>query len=282
MDMTSGVRRKLRHTRSSHKVCHPDRSAAEWRDLVFQFLASPRARLRYVKNFGDRTLVKQLQEGNRQRSGDGRAGEIHPVIPHAPAPASVPTKVIPPSVPAGTPSKVVIRWALSLCACPHSLETVSAAASASAAAIAVRKYGLPRQANIAAHTVAIPRFARTCEAVRPSPRSAVPSSSLRARPIRVANHVTANREKSAANAPGPAQANRTRQTMPPAIAPVRDTPRTICPTPAKATVTTRMKPKRSGVVAHELGDISAKYNAINCIADFWNGLPSPRPLESNW
>ncbi len=84
--MTRGVRRKLRHTRSSHRVCHPDRSAAEWRDLVFQFLASPRARLRYVKNFGDRTLVKQLQEGNRQRSGDGRAGEIHPVIPHPPAP----------------------------------------------------------------------------------------------------------------------------------------------------------------------------------------------------
>jgi len=56
------------------------------------------------------------------------------------------------------------------------------------------------------------------------PALAVPSSSLRARPIRVANHVTANREKSAANAPGPAQANRTKQTMPPAIAPVRDTP----------------------------------------------------------
>src|SRR6266576_5576993 len=95
----------------------------------------------------------------------GTPARTHAVLTSraAPPPDSAPNKVIPPSVPAGTPSKVVIRWALSLCACPHALETVSAAASASAAAIVVRKYGLPRQANIAAHTVAIPRFARTCE-----------------------------------------------------------------------------------------------------------------------
>jgi len=124
----------------------------------------------------------------------------------APAPARVPTKVIPPSVPAGTPSKVVIRWALlAICLSTFAGNRIRGGFR-QRCGHRRQKVRLPLQANIAAQTVAIPRFARTCEAVLPSPRSAVPSSSLRARPIRVANHVTANREKSAANAPGPAQA----------------------------------------------------------------------------
>src|SRR5207245_7583512 len=57
----------------------------------------------------------------------------------ATTPAAVPATLIPPSVPAGTCSQVVIRFAFALIACPYSLETVSAAASASAAAHAKRK-----------------------------------------------------------------------------------------------------------------------------------------------
>ena len=54
--------------------------------------------------------------------------------PAATAPAAVPPNVTPPSVPAGTRSKVVISRASRRNACPHSLDTVAAAATVKAAA----------------------------------------------------------------------------------------------------------------------------------------------------
>ena len=78
--------------------------------------------------------------------------------------------------PAGTELQVVTRRAFSPKAWPTSLETVSAAASESAAAIASRK-NRPVMAEdeiAAAQAVATPRLASTWDAFRPSRRSAVP------------------------------------------------------------------------------------------------------------
>jgi len=95
-------------------------------------------------------------------------------------PATVPPMLMPPSVPAGTRSKVVIRSAVSLVACPYSLETVSAAASANAATQASKKTCLSVMANSATQDVAIPKLASTWNPFRPLLFSAVPRCSFRA------------------------------------------------------------------------------------------------------
>lgn len=162
----------------------------------------------------------------------------------ATTPADVPARVMPPSVPAGTDFQFVISRALLLTACPHSLETVSAAASAKAADITARITGTWKVANTPAAKAATPRFARTCEAVRPPVFSAVPSARLRAYPNRVAMVASRKTAISAAKAPGPAAKYKMKLTTAPAIAPDRVTVRSRRAARVKARVTTAAVPAR--------------------------------------
>ena len=117
-----------------------------------------------------------------------------------------------------------------------------------------------------AQIAASPTLAKTCEARRPSPRSAVPSRCLRERPNRVAAQVSAKTDSSVAKAHGPAAANRARQTTAPATAPDRVTPRTRCPRAANNSVMARTTPKRVGVPAHQGRAISIKPSVMSGIA----------------
>jgi hypothetical protein len=166
----------------------------------------------------------------------------HTRLTTAPAtiPARVPTQLTPPSVPAGTTSPVVISRAFALRAWPSSLETVSAAASDSAAETARRKTALlALTADNPAQPAATARFARTCKAVLPSSFSAVPNFSFRRYPKRVQIQVRPNTETKAANAPNPAPKYRRKQTTAPATAPPKLTPRTHRARLANTTVTIR-------------------------------------------
>ena len=113
----------------------------------------------------------------------------------------------------------------------------------------------------------MPRLARTCEAVRPSRRSAVPSRCLRAQPMRVVVEVMIKTASSATNDPGPTLVNSTKQTIAPATAPERETPRTRCPTAAKPSVTAAMTPRRVGVVLHDQPSEIVTRNKINTIQE---------------
>src|SRR5581483_11433550 len=152
-------------------------------------------------------------------------------------PASVPCRVTPPSVPAGTSSPVVIRRARALPACPISLETVSAAASESVANTITRKTGWWRHAYNSAQVAATLRFANTWDAVLPSCFSAVPRLFFRAYPKRVLIQVSANTATNARNEIGPAASNRMNETIAPATAPDALTPRTNLARIANAAVT---------------------------------------------
>src|SRR5439155_7039933 len=90
-------------------------------------------------------------------------------------PASLPIMLTAPLVPVGTGSQVVIRRGWRFAACPSSLDTVSAPASAKAATIATKKRELrcDKEYRIA-QAAATPRLALTCDALRPSGRSAIP------------------------------------------------------------------------------------------------------------
>src|SRR5437660_5755498 len=88
---------------------------------------------------------------------------------------TVPIMLTAPLVPAGTDSQVVIRRGWRFAACPSSLDTVSAPASAKAATIATKKRELrcDKEYRIA-QAAATPRLALTCDDLRPSGRSAIP------------------------------------------------------------------------------------------------------------
>ena len=111
---------------------------------------------------------------------------------------------------------------------------------------------LPRRAKSMAQTAAAPRFASTCDALRPSRRSAVPSRCFLDRPTRVATQVTTNSASNAINAGGPAAANKAKQTAAPATVPDRFTPRTAYPRPAKRAVMAPASAKRGPPAAHQL------------------------------
>src|SRR5271166_380363 len=106
----------------------------------------------------------------------------HATMEAATHPLSVPSTLMAPLVPIAAARKSVIMYALFAVACPTSLETVSAAASASAAIAAISKTSLNCGIHIAgkAQRAAAHRLARTWEAVRPRLRSATPRVCLRA------------------------------------------------------------------------------------------------------
>ena len=127
--------------------------------------------------------------------------------PPSPPPPQPPPPTLPPksrandtapSVPAGTRRKLVIILGTPPSTCPSSDDTVSAVASAIAATIAAIAARPPKATGVntcAADngipaSAATPRFAATCEAVRPRRASAVPSDSFRRRPNRVAQKVS--------------------------------------------------------------------------------------------
>ncbi len=119
-------------------------------------------------------------------------------------PAKVPSSDTAPSVPAGTRRKLVIILGTPPSTCPSSDDTVSAVASAIAATIAASAARPPKATGVntcAADSgipasAATPRFAATCEAVRPRRASAVPSDSFRRRPNRVAPKVSTSNASS--------------------------------------------------------------------------------------
>src|SRR5438270_8835773 len=98
--------------------------------------AAPRRLSAIIPRTADRVTI---QNHCQVRRPTARQTKLMAVA--ARTPAIVPGKLMPPSVPAGTSSQVVISTARSLEACPYSLETVSAAASPSAAANATMKIG---------------------------------------------------------------------------------------------------------------------------------------------
>src|SRR5579885_229881 len=103
-----------------------------------------------------------------QRAGTTRVSTHTAATTTAAAiPATVPMIVTPPSVPVGTSLNVVIRRALPSRACPSSLDTVSAAASDNAAAVASTHTSLPVKAKATENAAAVDRLAKTWEAVRP-------------------------------------------------------------------------------------------------------------------
>src|SRR5205823_4425137 len=207
--------------------------------------------------------------------------QTRPTTNAATVPQSVPQAVMPPSVPAGTSSNVVIRRAWVRNACPHSLETVSAAASLRAAVIAISNRGSPHHPYRTAHSPPTPMFASTCEALRPSLRSAVPIRCLPANPTRVATQVRANTVKRAANAPGPAPENKAKHTIAPATAPPRVTPRTAYPRRENAAVMTKIRPKRGALCAHHAAVIVVKPNGISCMADYQEVFQGSDGPDSN-
>src|SRR3954462_6083864 len=111
----------------------------------------------------------------------------HPTSTAAAIPKTVPGRLIAPSVPAGTFLHDVTTRALWARALPVSLDTVSQAASAKAARLAVSRgtrHGV-RYASAPAKA-ASPTLANTCAPSRPLARSAIASCRLRPRPNRVA------------------------------------------------------------------------------------------------
>jgi hypothetical protein len=146
---------------------------------------------------------------------------------------------MPPSVPAGTWSQVVMSRGSRLLVWPNSLETVSAAASANAADMARSQASLPcERRNHPAQIAATPKLASTCEAFRPSPGSAVPKVCFRWYPKRVAGQVKQKTLSSTRTAAGPTPANIRKQTTAPAIAPEVVTPRVKRASPENTRVTT--------------------------------------------
>src|SRR5208282_1283753 len=150
------------------------------------------------------------------------------------------------SVPAGTRSQVVIIRASGPRYCPISLATVSVAASARAATAATSQTRFPVALKTMDASAVTARFASTCEAFRPSLRSASLSASLRRYPRRVDTQVITNKVASATKAAGPAPAISTKQARPPAKAPERLTPRRARASTAKPSVTVAALASRSG------------------------------------
>src|ERR1700722_8750705 len=119
-----------------------------------------------------------------------------PTITTTPAPsipAKLPATLTPPSLPAGTRLNLVINHVVPPIACPTSDDTVSAAASASAARHTPYH---PTEA----HRAATPRFATTCEARVPLLASARHRGSFFRHPYRVAAKVTKNKATKAHSA----------------------------------------------------------------------------------
>jgi hypothetical protein len=152
-------------------------------------------------------------------------------------PESVPPSVTAPSVPWWTSRQVVISLGLPPTTWPISLETVSAAASASAAAMpASRRRSGQAVAKRIAQAAAAPKLANTWEALRPARLSAVPNRSFLAYPMRVETQVNRKTVNNAPKPPSPLAHNSAKQTMPPANAPEAVTPLAAHPRPAKTPV----------------------------------------------
>src|SRR5207245_4394303 len=154
------------------------------------------------------------------------AADIPAITAADKTPDTVPIMLTAPLVPAGTDSQVVIRRGWRFAACPSSLDTVSAPASAKAATIATKKRELrcDKEYRIA-QAAATPRLALTCDALRPSGRSAIPRVCFLRYPYLVAIHVRAKTAMRPTNAPNPTDAIRAKQMTAPATAPDRLTPR---------------------------------------------------------
>src|SRR6185437_9411897 len=191
----------------------------------------------------------------------------------AASPASVPGRLMPPSVPAGTTSQVVIMYAVPPLACPYSLETVSAAASARAVDNASsQSSGRLATMDSTPHAAAAPRLASTCEAVRPPRRSAVPRNSFWRYPSRVVRKASTNTAATAAKAPGPAVTNKTQVRITPATAPRMSTACNNLASTPKPSVTASAGQKRCSRAAATPGwnqDIN-KCSAINYIPQALN------------
>src|SRR6185437_9484377 len=187
----------------------------------------------------------------------------------AASPASVPGRLMPPSVPAGTTSQVVIMYAVPPLACPYSLETVSAAASARAVDNASsQSSGRLATMDSTPHAAAAPRLASTCEAVRPPRRSAVPRNSLWRYPRRVVRKASTNTAATAAKAPGPPVTNNTQVTSTPATAPEISTARRRRASTPNPTVMAAATQRRWLSAAATLGDTQnkrIKYSKIKYI-----------------
>lgn len=171
-------------------------------------------------------------------------------------PATVPVTVIPPSTPAGTEARLVIKYARRPAACPISLETVSAAASHNAAVIAVSSNGAVRGDITAGSAVipATPRFDNTCDPLRPSFRSASPAVCFRCIPNLVANCVKTNTVSTVRNPPGPAATVITNARMVPVRAPVTVTPRipqATSPNPTVIPNASSIRPWLTGTPAYD-------------------------------
>src|SRR5262249_42777887 len=143
-------------------------------------------------------------------------------------------------------------------ACPISLETVSAAASARAAAVASRNLGCFQIPNATEQRAATPMFAKTCAAERPPRRSAVPRLSLRAYPKRVAAQVRTNTAHKPLKPAQPEPLSSAKQTTAPAAAPVFVTPRTSRPKTAKISVMTTAGQNFGGAAGVTAAAISRK------------------------
>src|ERR1700686_5296653 len=172
------------------------------------------------------------------------------VITTPPAtPATLPGIVRPPSVPAGTCFQVVIIRAVEALYCPISLATVSVAASAKAATVAISQARFPVAPKATGLEAATAKLARICHAFRPSRRSASPRASLRRYPRRVEAQVIANRVPKVAKTAGPPPAERRKHATPPATAPDRLTPCRARASSAKPNVTAAAIARRSEVDA---------------------------------
>jgi hypothetical protein len=207
------------------------------------------------------------QTTNAVHPNPAASARIAPITTAAPHPAAVPATVTAPSVPGGTRVQRVTSRGVDPTACPTSLETVSAAASASAAPSAKKKRTSFISTSASAQIAATPRFAITCAAVLPLRASAVPRLCFRAYPKRVAAQVRTKTVHSPANPAQLAPASRTKHTMPPAIAPDRVTPRTAHPKAAKASVTTANRPILARPIVIAAAKIVVKLFIINRLAD---------------
>src|SRR6202166_3554827 len=164
-------------------------------------------------------------------------------------PATLPEIVRPPSVPAGTCFHVVIIRAVEVRYCPISLATVSVAASARAATVAISQTRFPVAPKATELEAATAKLARICHAFRPSRRSASPRASLWRYPRRVEAQVIVNRAPKVAKTAGPPPANRRKHATPPETAPERLTPCRARASSANPNVTAAAVARRSEVDA---------------------------------
>jgi len=193
-----------------------------------------------------------------------KAYEAPATINAAAAPERVPVKLMPPSVPGVTGCQVVIKTVRPGKAEPNSLDTVSAAASASAERASSMN---PLKAGSARHRAATPRLAATCEAERPERGSATRNCCLRDRPTRVATNVrrktTRSTQKAFNSRPAMMKA-----IIPPASIPEVLTPLAKRPIAAKAIVMIRTRIKEGPVPCIHRKSPRSRHAARSAI---WSG-----------